>query len=219
MANASEENENHWPGYVDALTTMTMMLIFVMMILSIAMFSMSESVSRGLVEKIATSAGVTVSSPDLSTEDLAREIAEKVEERKTVAKAEQSLPGEERRVESSANAIMQKSGEPVHADRSPALLTLGFKPRAIALDDTSMAEVKDFLESSGHLASGVRFELKAYSSAQAGGISDSRRIAYYRAMMIRARLISLGVQPQRITVLVEDRPVAGQADMVQVFVR
>ena len=47
MAHAKDDaNENHWPGYVDALTTMLMVLTFVMMILGIAVFAMSQNVSR-----------------------------------------------------------------------------------------------------------------------------------------------------------------------------
>jgi hypothetical protein len=221
MASASDENENHWPGYVDALTTMTMMLIFVMMILSIAMFSMSENVSRSLVEKIAESAGVTVSGENLTTEDLAQKVSEKIEEKKLreVVKAGQGLPGEERKISSGADAITRKDNEPVQTARSPALLTLTFKPRAISLDEPSHGEMKAFLEGSGHVSGEGRMELRAYANAEAGGISDSRRVAYYRAMTIRTRLIALGIAASRITVMVEDRPVAEQAEIVQIFAR
>ena len=66
--NTNDESENHWPGYVDALTTMTMMLIFVMMILAVAIFSMSENVSRTLVEQVAKSAGIKLPTEGLSIE-------------------------------------------------------------------------------------------------------------------------------------------------------
>jgi hypothetical protein len=221
MAGASEENENHWPGYVDALTTMTMMLIFVMMILSVAMFTMSENVSRGLVEKIAESAGVNVTEADLTTEDLARKVSEKIEEKtsRAIARAEQGLPGEERRIASTAEPLARKTDAPVTSERSPALLTLVFRPRAIALDEQSQNEMKAFLESRGETPGESRFELKAYANAEAGGLSDSRRVAYYRAMTIRTHLIGLGVDAHRISVRVEDRPLADQAEKVQLFAR
>ena len=221
MSSASDEDENHWPGYVDALTTMTMMLIFVMMILSIAMFSMSESASRGLVEQIAESAGVSFNSEDITAEELARQVSRKITEKTAaaIAMAQQGLPGEEKKIDSGAEALTRKSGEPVLSERTQALLTLTFRQRAIALDVASQDEIKAFLETSGHLSGESRLELKAYASADAGGISDSRRVAYYRAMNIRTKLLSLGVAPRRINVLVEDRSVAGQSEIVQVFVR
>lgn len=55
---SDDENENYWPGYVDALTTMTMVLTFILMVLGIVVFSLSQSVSRGYLEAIAKAANV-----------------------------------------------------------------------------------------------------------------------------------------------------------------
>ena len=38
----TEEDENYWPGYVDALTTMTMVLTFIMMVLGVMVFILSQ---------------------------------------------------------------------------------------------------------------------------------------------------------------------------------
>jgi len=65
---ANEEVEHHWPGYVDALTTMTMMLIFVMMILAVAIFSMSENVSRSLVREDRSRGGIKIPTSEGSIE-------------------------------------------------------------------------------------------------------------------------------------------------------
>jgi preprotein translocase subunit SecE len=40
----SEEGENYWPGYVDALTSMVQVLAFVMIMLAMAVFVISQSV-------------------------------------------------------------------------------------------------------------------------------------------------------------------------------
>jgi Na+-transporting methylmalonyl-CoA/oxaloacetate decarboxylase gamma subunit len=222
MASASEDNENHWPGYVDALTTMTMMLIFVMMILAVAMFSMSETVSRSMVERIAQAAGIDVDAESRPIEDYAKEVAERIEEQKAtlVARAEQGLPGEEKRIASLIEARRTNPDAPVQVEaNSPALLTFAFKPRAVSLDEGAESQMKGFLASGGHIEGAGRFDLRAYASAETGGISDSRRVAYHRAMSVRARLIGLGVPAQRIAVHVEDKPLERQAELLQVFVR
>ena len=55
---AQEDGEtNYWPGYVDALTTMTMVLTFVMMILAIGVYLLSESLSKSLLATLLLSAG------------------------------------------------------------------------------------------------------------------------------------------------------------------
>jgi outer membrane protein OmpA-like peptidoglycan-associated protein len=239
MAGANEQDENHWPGYVDALTTMTMMLIFVMMILAVAMFNMSENVSRGLVEKIAQSAGLSISGDGLSTEDLATQVAGQLEGRGpgksgTAAAASgdggtsqkmaatqdgAALPGEEKRIESGAGFMPLKMETGVETRAAPALLTLAFKPRATALDEASQKDMKQFVEQTGKVQSDARFELRAYATPQAGALTDSRRVAYYRAMAVRASLISVGIPAARIGVQIEDRAQANDAELVQVFTR
>ena len=55
MAGSSEgEEENYWPGFVDALTTMVMVLTFVMMVLGIVVFTLSQNVSKNYMAAIDT---------------------------------------------------------------------------------------------------------------------------------------------------------------------
>ena len=49
----SDEEENYWPGYVDALTTMTMVLTFVMMVLGVMVFILSQDASNSKLGIIA----------------------------------------------------------------------------------------------------------------------------------------------------------------------
>ncbi len=222
MATSTDNDENHWPGYVDALTTMTMMLIFVMMILSVAMFAMSESVSRDVVERLAKAAGVEIEDETKPIDEIARIVAERIEDQKQtqIARLDQGLPGEQKRIASNADAARLNPDQPVSVQqKDPALLTLAFRPRATGLDAGAENEMRGFLADGGHVGGQGKFDLRAYASAEEGGLSDSRRVAYYRAMTIRARLIGMGVPPQRIAVHVEDKPQARQAELVQVFVR
>ena len=261
MADKSGEAENHWPGYVDALTTMTMMLIFVMMILTVAMFSMSEDVSRQQVERIAAAAGIPAVTDDMSTEDFAELVAVRLETqagrtmmaagssspvmastevtspvpivgpRPDVAPGAQAgphpdgAPGAgsmqplaEKRIESGAAAEAAQEVQPVRTERAPAVLTVAFKPRATALDPSSRAEMQTFVtESLG--GRDLRLEMRAYASADTGSLTDSRRIAYFRAMAMRSQLIASGIPIRSIAVKIEDVPPKQESDLVQLFVR
>ena len=53
MSHGSDDSDNYWPGYVDALTSMVQVLAFVMMMLAMAVFVLSQSVSKKAVEAIA----------------------------------------------------------------------------------------------------------------------------------------------------------------------
>jgi hypothetical protein len=79
MAGSSDgEDENYWPGYVDALTTMTMVLTFILMVLGIVVFSLSQSVSRAYLEAIAEAAQVEGGTKSKTVQDLQNAIIEKL---------------------------------------------------------------------------------------------------------------------------------------------
>ena len=220
--NTNEDNENHWPGYVDALTTMTMMLIFVMMILAVALFGLSENVSRSLVERIATAVGVRVPGDDVSTEDFAESVVTHLEKKAHVKPPPPttSYPQpDEITIESKAEPRAYTPNAPVNVDRNDSFLTLSFKPRAAALDDNALNEIKSAVEKSNLQNSDLVFVVKAYASTDAGALSDSRRVAFYRAMAVRTRLIGLGIPVQRVQVLVLDQGGTDVSDRVQVQVK
>ena len=60
MSHGSSEEENYWPGYVDALTSMVQVLAFVMMLLAMAVFVLSQNVSKSAVQAIAKAAKMDV---------------------------------------------------------------------------------------------------------------------------------------------------------------
>lgn len=245
--NTQEESENHWPGYVDALTTMTMMLIFVMMILSVAIFSFSENVSRSLVEKVAQSAGIDAPAEGQSVEDYTETVMAALEARKTkggtmlAAKRPDNpdaspggqqagiktgepppaarTPGEERIIESNAGEKTLSPEKGIAVQRSEALITLTFKPRATALDEGAQKEMRAYLESAAKAGDEARFDLKAYAGTDTGALSDARRVAYYRAMAVRAELIANGIPALRISVHVLDQTEKTDPHRVQIFTR
>ena len=77
MAAASDdEDANYWPGFVDALSTMTMMLIFLMMILSLVVVSISQSASKRQIMTIAKAAKVDTAGAPVSLDKLTAQILE-----------------------------------------------------------------------------------------------------------------------------------------------
>src|SRR3954464_7504104 len=78
MSHSSEEGENYWPGYVDALTSMVQVLAFVMMMLAMAVFVLSQSVSKKAVEAIAKAVNAEVK-PNADIKQLTQSIVEQVD--------------------------------------------------------------------------------------------------------------------------------------------
>ncbi|MCP8940193.1 hypothetical protein NK718_16835 [Alsobacter sp. SYSU M60028] len=69
-----EQEENIWPGFVDALTTMVMVLTLIMMLLGIVIFILSQGLSRRYLVQIAAAAGVEIPTEGGQPEVLARQI-------------------------------------------------------------------------------------------------------------------------------------------------
>jgi hypothetical protein len=82
MAGSSgEEDENYWPGYVDALTTMTMVLTFVMMILGVMVFMLSQDITNSKVGVIARALKIqTEQAENLSDDQIEKALRSMVQE-------------------------------------------------------------------------------------------------------------------------------------------
>jgi hypothetical protein len=218
MAGSAAEEENHWPGYVDALTTMTMMLIFVMTILAIAIFGLSQNVSRSMVEKIAKAANIDSVDSSESTEDLASRVMARLETatRDTmVAKAEPppEVTQEPAHQMASSTQAAKEQPRPASVTENQAFITVAFQRRATGVDDETNARIKAVMAEGGHLAKGI--EIKAYADKM-GAISDSRRVAFYRLLNLRNQLIAMGVPADRIKARIEDAASQESTDLVRI---
>lgn len=77
MSHGSEQSEDYWPGYVDALTSMVQVLAFVMMLLAVTVYVLSKNISKGAVEKIAKAANVSPA-PNSSVKELTEKIVQEL---------------------------------------------------------------------------------------------------------------------------------------------
>ena len=116
MSHGSGEEENYWPGYVDALTSMVQVLAFVMMLLALAVYVLSQNVSRSAV--VAISKAVEIK-PDANAtvEQLLGDVLAEVARLKALAanatargetRPEEKGPG----LESAATAALGSSSAP-----------------------------------------------------------------------------------------------------------
>jgi hypothetical protein len=234
---ASETEENYWPGYVDALTTMTMVLTFIMLVLGLAVFSLSQNVSKGMLESIANAMKLTDDMPkDMSSDDITRMVIERIEkqdEATQAARAEASRlaalrsvevpssgravetgdPGSailERRIESTAAAPTAAPAPATTVTKQQAQLRLVYKPRATGLDDAAREAIGQALATDSALQTAKTVEIIAGVDAGNMAVSDANRIAYYRALILRGQLMAAGISADRIKVRVDPAVAADQ---------
>jgi hypothetical protein len=218
MAANAGEDDNHWPGYVDALTTMTMMLIFVMTILAIAIFGLSQNVSRSMVEKIAKVIELDITDPQEATDKLAERVVARLEAKPSdtqyaggPAKLREELEPEHK-LASAETAPTSPPPTPALVERKQAFITVAYQRRATGLDGETTDRIKSALSDGGK--NGV-IEMRAFAD-KASSVSDSRRIAFYRLLNLRTEMIRMGIPADRIKARIEDAAGGAEGDMVRI---
>ena len=213
------EDENYWPGFVDALTTMVMVLTFIMMILGLTVFSLSQNVSKILLAQIADAVNVDVPASDLSEEVVnkiiaaigsqkkeiegqkrkARDmVAEKTIEERSQREALLVLPGDKHQSQTPADIKPLPAGA-VAGDTEIAL-TIVFQNNAAMYDETVRRAIMAF----GQKAQDGDFIIRAYAVDNSGTITEARRLAYYRAMLVRQELVKDGLKPGQVVAQIDD---------------
>lgn len=95
MAASSGDDDSVWPGYVDALTTMVMVMTMVMMIMGVVVFGTSQGISRKFLERVANAANVDAGS-NVSTTKLSDELLAWVQRHADLGSAPYLSPGDDR---------------------------------------------------------------------------------------------------------------------------
>jgi hypothetical protein len=220
MSHSSEEGENYWPGYVDALTSMVQVLAFVMMMLAMAVFVLSQSVSKKAVEAIAKAVNAEVK-PNADIKQLTQSIVEQVDrlrasppsgavaDKTPNVKPSQAEAGAASTAEK-ANTMRINGGQsqpsPSALDVPPDAprMTVTFADRSFRIEAEQSQSVAKFIDENQGTATGRTIVIHAYAYSGEGAISEARRLAYYRAMMARKQLVDAKIRPENIRIGVND---------------
>jgi hypothetical protein len=296
------DEESYWPGFVDALTTMTMVLTFIMMVMGLVIFSLSQNVSRAKLVEIAQAMKIDPQANSLdqlhakiisaigeaqnvssaqsaaqsSSQSLSQAIAKpeasaaqpaavasKAAERSSPAKSaaasaqaaasaaasapravpearaatadskaeqggktEQTMAGatmpenqqgsagespvrstiktEDAKAEKASSSGAEKQFRIMYADRN------------FQIDDPVKVELDGFLARAALRERPVPVEVKAFAKVGMGAVSEARRVAYYRGMIVRQQLVGAGISADRIRIKVEDADNPDDANSVQI---
>ncbi|MEN3289523.1 MAG: hypothetical protein V7634_3823 [Bradyrhizobium sp.] len=221
MSHSSEEGENYWPGYVDALTSMVQVLAFVMMMLAMAVFVLSQSVSKKAVEAIAKAVNAEVK-PNADIKQLTQSIVEQVDrlrasppsgaaaDKTPNVKPSQAAEAGAASTAERANTMRINGGQsqpsPSALDVPPDAprMTVTFADRSFRIEAEQSQSVAKFIDENQGTATGRTIVIHAYAYSGEGAISEARRLAYYRAMMARKQLVDAKIRPENIRIGVND---------------
>ena len=209
---------------------MVQVLAFVMMLLAMAVFVLSQAVSKGAVEMIAKAANIEVSA-DAGVVELTTKVLEILKEagdarRKSAGTTAPSLAAPNQELQDRApEPAEQAATGPPSALRAPVKkiagsalrrgvpetipdgqrLSVTFATGSFVLDGAAQRSVKGFAQE--HLIDkGAKVLVRGFASPASGALSEARRLAYYRAITVRKDLLARNVPAADIRVLIVDTP-------------
>lgn len=212
-----------WPGYVDAVTNLVLNLLFLLTIMTIAVFMFAMELGR---QHVTTTAPRT-ETPSSKTESGAPVVSgsavppvgeiEELRKQVEVLKKEVELAHADSRrpqkvvVASSSPKSPEKSVD--RADGGPGGLMIRYVDDAVSLTSQEADKLRSSL---GPIvsSSGARVEVVVPA-----GFSEAKRLGFYRAMSVRNLLIEMKVPPERIEVRVLEGNVSSDAALVRVAPR
>ena len=188
MAKAQENQENHWPGFVDALSTIVMVVTFLLIILAIAIFVMSLRIVGGN-PKIEATADLSLSSTNI-------EVAQSFK----VAD-----DPEEDAVDATELAVLQ----------SKEAIILQFPQKTIKIDDVTKTKTISLAQENAKNFENPNYVVNAYFDPVVS-YTKARRVAFYRVMSAREMLTEKGIAPERIQTFVREAPTSGRIDTIEI---
>lgn len=223
MGRRAQAQEDPWAGFVDVLSNVVMVITFLVIILGIAMFALSQEVAKSMAIDLLEAEETRQELEELRREAeaaAARQASEASEGGYDVSADRPLLQPDEisgatdltiRSHETdesddlSLAATEEEVGdqEGVKVESSDYILRLTYQKGFYKLDEDTEASVLTFLEAKD-LGETEKLELRAFATSEIGSISEARRVAFYRAMKIRTYLLDLGVAPDRLDVHIRD---------------
>jgi hypothetical protein len=227
----SEEGENYWPGYVDALTSMVQVLAFVMIMLALAVFVISQSVSKHAMEAIAKAVHADAK-PSADMKQLTQAIMEKVQQlQSAVPVSEPSEPKSaaptdpandsrpEKIVEMRVSGARSRNDQaPVQIPPDAPRLTVGFEARSSKIEQEHAQSLAKFVDENKVVERTQTVVINAFAYSGDGALSEARRLAYYRAMMARKQLVDRKVRADSIRINVNDTADKDKGSTVEMIV-
>jgi hypothetical protein len=240
MSHESEEGDNYWPGYVDALTSMVQVLAFVMMMLAMAVFVLSQSVSKHAVEAIAKAVNADVK-PNSDIKQMTEAVMEQVKRLASanpVSEAKKPEPVAEIPANKSAAATdaenqsppekvvgvrvgsaHSRNGQPpVQAPPDSPRMTVTFEDRSFRIEQERAQSLAKFVDDNKVVERSQAVIINAFAYSADGALTEARRLAYYRAMMARKQLIDAKVRADTIRINVNDTPDKDKGSTVEMIV-
>jgi len=246
VAGASADGEvNHWPAFVDVLTTVIMVVTFLLVIMSAAVMQLSQRVIANFKQQImqqqaqqpspqlgkdgkpvppvacAPGAAAVLSPRDAEAGTSVAELGA-VLRSPTVTDGAERLSIRTRETPDTLQLQVKAVERPddskgVEVKTADTLLKIAFAPTAVTYDEANSGRVVGFVK--GKARPGTKYEIWSFAP-QTRSPSEAQRLAFYRAAMTRNLLLRAGIAPADVTTQIRVTDAASaDGHMVRVVIK
>jgi hypothetical protein len=217
---------------------MVQVLAFVMMMLALAVFSLSQSASKHAVEVIAKAVNADVKPTD-NIKQMTQAVMDRLRRLKSAdstteankppeisAEAPESKPADAANDPRSEKIVgMRFSGQRSRDNQSPVQtppdaprMTVNFEDRSFRIAQERAQSMAKFVDANKVVERAQNVIINAYAYSGDGALSEARRLAYYRAMTARKQLVDEKVRPDSIRINVYDTADKEKGSTVEMIV-
>jgi outer membrane protein OmpA-like peptidoglycan-associated protein len=210
----SSREQNFWPGFVDALTNVVLVMVLVVVVFAICMFSALMKVSKvhvqQNVEKQLEKKGAESDALVLQAQIEVQVEREKKEElQKEIQTLTAALDAAQQNACSIAPIAEGDAAAPKHT-----LTPVAISGRMPAIDisyalgvTTLEQKLMDALDAAlGSFSPAGRWKVLLQANTAEPSPSEARRLAFYRIAVLRDHLVSKGVSPKNIETVITSKP-------------
>jgi outer membrane protein OmpA-like peptidoglycan-associated protein len=226
MAGGTGKEVNFWPGFVDALANVVVVMIFVVVVFTIALlyFAQNKIKEAASIAQAGQKVALAPAEHTAAVAALQQRIAELQRENdklrsqaQTPARA--SPPPQAGSLERGEIQVVETKLPPGPAPAlaqiqgTKASLQVFFPAGAIELDPPSIARLEAAFSEFADKARAGGIELVGI--AEVGSYSEGRRLSYYRNLALRNWLIEKGIPSSQIRLRLADANTGGPQGIVQ----
>ena len=215
IGNNNDGSDIFWPGYVDAVTNLVLNLLFLLTIMTVAVFMFAMELGRqhqSTGEARNEAATSTEQAKAAESKPEVEALRQQVAELKREARIANELLAPQN-VVSASSAVRTPKKSIAQATPSGGGLLVRYADDAVTLTTAEADKLRASLApivASG----GARIEVIVPT-----GFSEAKRMGFYRAMAVRNLLIEMKLPPGRIDVSVREGKAAADASVVRVAPR
>lgn len=211
----SSREQNFWPGFVDALTNLVLVLVFVVVVFTFALFYFASQLAKQKINEVRAEYEKSAFERMLSAKELksmretrralTRDVSSKMTPGGGTPSSGASNSGTRTDIERNASQAQPlDQGLPVAVTGQGGAVVVAFAP---GVADLSQKETSAIDAALGAVDAARRYELTAEPAEPSP--SEGRRLAYYRIAAIRNHLVAAGVPPENIDMVIGDPAPAG----------